>query len=197
LTAPSVLAQEIKPSPTSQIPFVRAGLFYGRTGTAQGPSGYLEVNPIRWLGLCAFASRSQATSASDGGTEEAWDFSTGGCVTAHFPQVKGFLISPFVQMTYEKEHDRFTMLLDDGTLYKDGQDHVRHLLTPGVSVDRAIMKNGPRWAMRIGENFGSGPAAKNGRGLYLVGGVIFPLSHPAELGRPFRRMFGGKAQSAQ
>ena len=28
--------------------------------------------------------------------------------------------------------------------------------------------------------------------LYLVGGVIFPLGHPVELGRSFRRMVGRK-----
>jgi hypothetical protein len=196
LTAPSIPAQEIKSPSASNIPFVRAGFFYGRTGTSQGLAGYLEINPVRWVGLCVFASYSQGTSERDGGTAKAWDFLTGGCVAAHLPDVKGFLISPFVQATYEKEHDRFTMPLGDGALYQYGADHVRHLLTPGVSVDRAIVKNGPRWAVRIGKNYGSGPAAKNGKGLYLVGGVIFPLGHPAGLGRPFRRMFGGKDHAA-
>jgi hypothetical protein len=192
LAAPSVLAQQIGPSFKNHVPFTRVGYFYGRTGTAIGPSGYVEINPFRWLGFCAFASRSQATAEIDGGRVQAWDRSTGACATTHFPEMKGFLISPFIQITHQNYHNRISIPLEDGTSYEDGESRPHHLLTVGSSIDRAIVRNGPRWVVRIGRNFGDGPAAKNAGGLYVVGGVIFPLDHPAELGRSFRRMVGWK-----
>lgn len=192
LAAPSVPAQEIGPSFKNHVPFTRVGFFTGRTGTAIGTSAYVEINPFRWLGFCALASRSQATSEMDGAHVQAWDRSTGACVTAHSPEIKGFLVSPFVQMAYQNDHNRISIPLDDGTIYQDGEDHAYRLWTLGSSIDRAIVRNGPRWVVRIGKNFGDGPAAKNAGGLYVVGGVIFPLDHPVELGRSVRRMVGGK-----
>lgn len=165
------------------MPFLRVGLFGGRTGTALGPSGYVEINPLRWVGVCTFVSRSNATSGADGGTAHDWDFSTGMCVVGHAPEIKGVLISPFVQMSYQNNHTRFIMPLADGTFYRDGNNNLRRQWTLGTGIDRAIVRNGPRWAMRIGRNYGNGPEVNNAYGLYLVGGVIFPLDHPVELAR--------------
>jgi hypothetical protein len=191
-----VSAQGFGTSLGNRVPFVRSGYFYGRTGTALGSGGYLEINPSRWLGFCGFAAHSSATSERDGGRAHGWDFSTGVCITAHAPEAKGFLISPFVQIAYQSDHGRLVIPLDDGTTYQEGEDHGRHLLTVGASVDRAIVKNGPRWVVRVGRNLGDGPAAKNAKGLYLVGGVILPLSHPVELGQSLRKMVGGNRHAA-
>jgi hypothetical protein len=110
--------------------------------------------------------------------------------------MKGFLISPFVQMAYQNEHDRIVIPLGDGTSYQDRDDHMHRVWTIGPTIDRAITKNGPRWVARIGKNLGDGPAVKNAEGLYFVGGVIFPLDHPVELGRSLKRMVGWKPPAA-
>jgi len=65
----------------------------------------------------------------------------------------------------------------------------------GVMVDRAIVKDGPRWAVRAGRNFGAGPSVQNAGGVYAVGGVIFPLDHPVLLGRSFKRRIGLKPET--
>jgi hypothetical protein len=106
--------------------------------------------------------------------------------------MKGFRISPFVQMTYQNEHDRVVIPLDDGTSYLDRDDPIHRIRTVGTTIDRAITKNGPRWIARIGKNFGDGPAANHADGLYFVGGLVFPLDHPVELGRSLRKMVGWK-----
>jgi hypothetical protein len=190
LAGSPVLAQQITASPTNRNSYARIGLYFGRAGIAQGPGGYLEIDPFRWLGFCAIASHSQTVHVVDGGHARVSDFSAGGCVTAHLPEIKGVLISPFVQMTYQNEHDRIVLPLDDGTSYVDRDDPMHRIRTVGTTIDRAITKNGPRWIARIGKNFGDGPAANNGGGLYFVGGLIFPLDHPVELGRSLRRMVG-------
>ena len=174
------------------MPLVRAGLYYGRTGTALGTGVSLEVNPIRWFGLCGFASRSRATTVNENLPVEEWDTAVGACATAHLPEVKGFLISPFAQWAQQSDHNRVNIPLGDGTTYQQTQGQMHHLWTVGSAVDRAIVSNGPRWAVRIGRNIGSGPAAENAGGLYAVGGIIFPLDHPIELGRSFRRFVGLK-----
>jgi hypothetical protein len=171
---------------------MRAGVYFGRTGVAKGPGAYLEINPLRWLGFCAIASHSQTSQEIEGGVVRVSDSSVGGCITTHFPEAKGFLISPFVEIAQQVEHDRFTMPLDDGTTYRDGSDGRHRAWLVGSAIDRAITKNGPRWSVRIARNFGAGPAAKNFAGLYVVGGLIFPLDHPVELGRSFRRMVSWK-----
>jgi len=185
---PPVLVQNLGISHENRIPFLRAGIFYGRTGTAKGPSSYLEINPSRWFGFCGFAARSGAASQPDGAAVQTWDFTSGVCVTAHAPEVKGFLISPFVQIEYQSDHDHISFPLGDGTFYQESDNHQRHVMTYGTTIDRAIVKNGPRWAIRAGKNYGGGPAANNAGGLYLTGGVIFPLDHPVELSRSFRKM---------
>jgi hypothetical protein len=185
-SAPSLLAQGFESQSRNPVPFLRIGLFGGRTGTALGPSGYAEVNPLRWVGVCAFASRSNATSGTNGGTAHDWDFSTGMCVVGHASEIKGVLISPFVQMAYQNNHTRFIMPLADGSFYHEGRDDMRRQWTIGVGIDRAIVKNGPRWAMRVGRNYGNGPEVNNAHGLYLVCGVILPLDHPIELARSLR-----------
>jgi len=181
--ARSAKGQGLAPRPDNQVAFARIGLLAGRTGTALGPSGYVEINPIRWVGFCAIVSRSNATSDPDGGRARDWDFSTGACVTAHAPQIKGFLISPFLQMEYLNNHERFAMAEADGIIYRDSDDRLRRQWTVGTSVDRAIVRNGPRWAIRLGKNFGRGPASSEAGGLYFVGGLIIPLDHPKMLGR--------------
>ncbi len=193
--APS-MAQESAPQFRNGIPFVRTGLYFGRPGIAEGPGGYLEINPLPWLGFCAIVSHSQTTHEIEDGQARVSDLSVGGCVTAHLPERKGFRISPFVQRTRENEHNRFDIPLGDGTIYRDG-DNERHRVWPvGVTIDRAIVKNGPRWVARIGKNFGDGPAANNAEGLYFVGGLLFPLDHPVELGQSMRRMVGRKTPAA-
>jgi hypothetical protein len=99
-------------------------------------------------------------------------------------------------MANQNEHDRFAVLLDDGATYRDGDDGRHRAWLVGPTIDRAIARNGPRWAVRIARNFGGGPAAKNAGGLYFVGGLIFPLDHPIELSRSFRRMVSGKKSHA-
>jgi hypothetical protein len=194
---PPVLGQEIGGSVGNQMPFLRAGFLYGRIGVTKGPSGYLEVNPSRWLGVCTFVARSRSThEIEEGGHAKVSDFSVGGCVTAHLPERQGFLLSPFVQMAYQYDHIRVTLPLGDGTTYQEAQDHKRLLWTIGATMDRAIVKNGPRWVARIGRNFGEGPAVENAGGVYVTGGVIFPLSRPGDLGRSFRRIVGRKATPA-
>jgi len=190
--APAVLAQQIGPSHNNRVSFARAGLFYGRTGSALGTGAYVEVNPIRWLGFCAFASHSRATSETEDGPVLEWDAAIGVCATIHLPEKKGFLVSPFVQMAYQSDHNRIDIPVGDGTIFRVQQNQMHRLWTVGPAIDRAIVRNGPRWAVRIGKNFGAGPAVTNLGGLYVVGGVIFPLDHPVELGRSFRRMVGLK-----
>jgi hypothetical protein len=102
LSGSPVLAQKTTPPLRNRIPYVRAGLYLGRTGIAQGPGAYLEINPFRWLALCAIASHSQTVHVVDGDHARVSDFSVGGCVTAHLPEIKGILFSPFVQMTQYK-----------------------------------------------------------------------------------------------
>jgi len=114
----------------------------------------------------------------------------------HSPEVKGFLISPFVQIAVQSDHRRLVIPLNDGTTYQDGAHQQRVLWMLGSTVDRAIVKNGPRWAVRAGKNFGGGPAVKNAGGLYLVGGLIFPLDHPVKLARSMPRMVGLKPHPA-
>jgi len=192
LTGSPVLARKTTHSLRNRIPYMRVGLYFGRTGIAQGPGAYLEINPFRWLGLCAIASHSQTVHVVDGDHARVSDFSAGGCVTVHLPEMKGFLISPFFQMTYQNEHDRVVIPLDDGTSYLDRDDPIHRIRTVGTTIDRAITKNGPRWIARIGKNFGDGPAANHADGLYFVGGLVFPLDHPVELGRSLRKMVGWK-----
>jgi hypothetical protein len=193
LAAPSLRAQVLALKSPERVPFVRAGVFTGRSGSAIGPSAYLEINPLRWLGVCAFASQSHATSNAYGGKAQDWDFSTGVCVTVHAPEMKGFLISPFVQMGFQNNHERLAIPLGNGAFYRDGDDHMRRQWLVGPTIDRAIVKNGPRWAVRIARDFGKGPAANDAAGLYVVGGVIVPLDHPVELAKSFRRLTGFKS----
>jgi len=171
---------------------VRAGLYYGRTGTALGTGVSLEVNPIRWFGLCAFGSQSRATTVNENDPVKEWDAVFGACATTHLPQMKGFLISPFFQWAYQSDHQRVDIPLSDGTIYQETHGEIHHLWTVGSAVDRAIVTNGPRWMVRVGRNIGSGPAAQHAGGLYAVGGIVFPLDHPVELARSFRRMVGWK-----
>ena len=180
---------------SNTIPFARVGFLGGRSGTSLGPSGYVEINPIHWVGVCLFVSYSNASSNYAGGRSHQWDASTGTCVTAHAPEIKGLLISPFVQMSYQNDHERIAIPGGDGTFYKDGDDHVRRMWTAGAGIDRAIVKGGPRWAVRIGKNFGKGPAVENAWGLYVVGGIILPLDHPIRLMNSLR--FGYRAESAK
>jgi len=120
--APRVRAQAPAATGTDKISFVRAGVFLGRSGSAIGPTLYVEVNPLRWLGVCAVAAQSQSTSSEAGGVADDWDFSSGFCVTAHAPAMKGFVISPFAQVGYQNNHERFAMRLADGDLYRDGDN---------------------------------------------------------------------------
>ena len=191
------LAQEVVPALKPGLPILRTGLFFGRTGTAEGPSLYLEVNPIRWVGFCGILSHSKTTYGIDGGKARVTDISTGACVTLHSPEIKGFLISPFGQISHQDEHNRIAIPLPDGTIYHDGDNNLHHIWTAGTTVDRAIIRNGPRWVVRVGKNFGDGPAVHNAEGLYFVGGVIVPLDHPVELRRSFQRMVGWKPHETE
>jgi hypothetical protein len=195
-SAPSVLAQQAGPPPENRVSFARAGVFLGRTGSALGSGAYVEVNPIRWVGVCAFAAHSRATFVTEGKPVQDWDSTIGVCVTSHLPMWKGFLISPFLQMAYQSDHDRVDIPLGNGATYRYEQNQMYRLWTAGPSIDRAIVKDGPRWQVRIGENFGNGPAVKRAGGVYAVGGVIFPLDHPVKLGRSFKRMIGLKPKTA-
>jgi hypothetical protein len=192
LSTSPALAQQSVIQQRTRIPFLRAGVYFGRTGVAKGPGAYLEINPFRWLGFWVIASHSQTSHEIEDGLVRVSDSSFGGCITTHFPEVKGFLISPFVEMAQQTEHDRFTMPLDDGTIYHDGSDGGHRAWLVGPAIDRAITKNGPRWSVRIARNFGGRPTAKNFAGMYFVGGLIFPLDHPVELGRCLRRMASWK-----
>jgi hypothetical protein len=189
---PPTLVQQVsgRTNEDRQVSVIRLGGFFGRTGSAIGSSVYVEINPIRWIGLCGIAAHSRATSINEGDPVLEWDSTVGGCVTSHLPSIKGFLISPFAQYTVQTDHNRVTVPLGAGANYMYTQNQTNHLWTAGASIDRAIVKDGPRWIARIGENFGKGPAAHNADGLYLVGGIIFPLDHPVKLARSFPRMVG-------
>jgi len=176
-------AQELSSPADTRVAFVRVALLAGRTGTALGPSGSIEINPFRYVGFCAFAAQSDATSDPGGGRAHDWDFSTGACVTGHTPLMKGFMISPFLQFEYLNNHERFIMAEANGAIYRDGADNMRRQWTFGSQVDRAIVRNGPRWALRIGRNIGKGPSSSEAGGLYFVGGLILPLDHPKLLAR--------------
>ena len=197
LSRQPVLAQEIAPALKARVPFMRTGLLFGRTGIAEGPGAYVEINPIRWVGFCGIVSHSETTYGIDGGKARVTDLSTGGCVTVHPPEIKGFLISPFGQISNQNEHNRIAIPLADGTIYHDGDNHLLHIWTAGATVDRAITQNGPRWVARFGKNFGDGPAVKNAEGVYFVGGVIVPLDHPVELRQSFQRMVGWKPHATE
>lgn len=194
--APAALAQQNVPSHgTADRPaIVSVGFLFGRTGDATGSSAYLEINPVRWLGFCAFAAQSRATSTTDDGLVHEWDSSSGGCITTHFPLWKGFLISPFAQFSHQRDHVHIAFPLSGGATDAEMDSSTHRLWGAGVMVDRAILKNGPHWAVRAGRNFGPGPAVQNAGGVYAVGGVIFPLDHPVLLGRSFKRMIGLKAK---
>ena len=191
---PAALAQQTAPahSTTDRPAIVSVGFLFGRTGDAVGSSAYLEINPVRWLGFCAFAAQSRATSATEDGLVQEWDSSSGGCITTHFPQWKGFLISPFAQFSHQRDHVHIAFPLSEGAMDAEMDSRTHRLWGLGVMVDRAIVKNGPRWVVRAGRNFGAGPAVQNAGGVYAVGGVIFPLDHPVLLGRSFKRMIGLK-----
>ena len=175
LSASPTPAQESVVHQRARIPFVRAGLYLGRTGVAKGPGAYLEINPFRWLGFCAILSHSHTTHEIEGGRARVSDLTAGGCITAHFPEIKGFLISPFIEMAHQKEHDRFTIPLDDGTTYHDGSDGRHRALLVGPAIDRAITKNGPRLVFR--------PAAKTDARPPQKPGPPFSLEGPIDLGR--------------
>jgi hypothetical protein len=195
--APAALAQQGAPVyPAADRPaIVSLGFLFGRTGDATGSSAYLEINPLRRLGFCAFAAQSRATSATDDGLVHEWDSSAGGCITTHFPQWQGFLVSPFAQFSHQRDHVDIAFPLSDGAMDAEMDSKTHQLWGLGVMVDRAIVKNGPRWAVRAGRNFGAGPAVQNAGGVYAVGGVIFPLDHPVLLGRSFKRVIGLKPKS--
>jgi hypothetical protein len=192
LPANQLLAQEALPSLDNGVSFLRAGYFYGRSGTATGPTVYVEANPIRWVGVCAIVAKSHASSGVDGGTAQLWDSSAGGCFSGHLPMFKGLLISPFGQVLNQRTRDVISIPLGGGQFYVDGQLHTSPVWTFGSAIDRAIVKDGPHWAVRIGRNVGQGDSAKYAGGIYAIGGVIFPLDHPVALGRSFRRFVGWK-----
>jgi len=194
---PAALAQQSAPlHPTADRPaIVSVGFLFGRPGDATGSSAYLEINPVRWLGFCAFAAQSRVTSATDDGLVHEWDSSYGGCITTHFPQWKSFRISPFAQFSHQRDHVHIAFPLSDGAVDAEMDSKTHQLWGLGVMVDRAIVKNGPRWAVRAGRNLGAGPAVQNAAGVYAVGGVIFPLDHPVLLGRSFKRMIGLKPKN--
>jgi hypothetical protein len=170
--------------------FLKFGLFMGRSGTAVGPNGYLEFNPVRWAGICAVVAQSSAAANADGGRAHDWDFSSGLCATGHLPPLKGLLISPFAQLEYENNHERIAIPIAPDVApnlyFTDGDNHMRRQWILGAMFDRAIMKNGPHWALRIGRDYGKGPAAQNAEGLYCVSGLLFPLDHPVRLAKSFK-----------
>ena len=186
----SGFAQQVAFPVVDRVSALEAGVLYGRTGSATGFSAYVEVNPIRWVGICAFVSQSRATSEAEDGLVHAWDSSSGGCVTTHLPRWKGFLVSPFAQFSHQRDHQHIDIPVGDGTTYVEMDSHTHRLWGPGASVNRAIVKDGPQWMVRIGRNFGAGPAAKNASGIYAVAGILFPLDHPVALSRSFKRMVG-------
>ena len=122
VSSPPVAMAQQSPAPARRkVPLLRAGLYYGRTGTALGTGVSVEVNPIPWFGLCAFASRSRATTMNQNDPVVEWDAAAGACATAHLPEVKGFLLSPFVQWTQQSDHNRVSIPLGDGATYQQSQ----------------------------------------------------------------------------
>lgn len=177
---------ERKPAP--KFSHINLGLFWGRSGAANGPSGFVEFDPIRWLGVGVFASDSSGAANMYGGRAYGWSF-TGGLVFAvHPPKIKGFDISPFAQAGFNHDHGRLIIPLGiPGMYWKDGDNPERYTWTVGPSVSRQLFKNGPSWSFRIGRNFGPVTAAQHGGGLYAVGGLVFPLDHPIALAKSFGR----------
>lgn len=192
LFCPGSWAQDGSHEATNRVPIVRVGVSFGRNGISQGFGGYVEVNPIHWAGFCAVISQSRTTHGVEGGDAQVSDMSMGGCITGHLPPIRQLLISPFMQLVNQREHNRINYPLDDGTVDHDGDDETHRVWTVGATIDRAIVPSGPRWMIRVGKNFGEGPAANNAAGIYFVAGIILPLDHPRTLSRSLRRIVGPK-----
>lgn len=174
--------------PARNFSLVKLGLLWGRSGAANGPNGYIEFDPIRWFGVGLFAADSSGAANMYGGRAYGWSFTGGLLFVVHPPRIKGFEISPFAQVGFNHDHGRLIIPLGmPGLYWKDGDNPERYTWTVGPSISRQLFKNGPSWDFRIGKNFGPVTAAQHGGGIYAVGGLVFPLDHPLELVRSFRR----------
>lgn len=174
--------------PASKFSHINLGLFWGRSGAANGPSGFVEFDPIRWFGVGVFASDSWGAANMYGGRAYGWSFTGGLLFAVHPPKIKGFDISPFAQVGFNHDHGRLIIPLGiPGVYWKDGDNPERYTWTVGPSISRQLFKNGPSCSFRIGKNFGPVTAAQHGGGLYAVGGLILPLDHPIALAKSFRR----------
>ena len=179
------IAQQ-KPAP--KFSHINLGLFWGRSGAANGPSGYLEFDPMRWFGVGLFASDSSGEKNMYGGRAYGWSFTGGLLLAIHPPKVKGFEISPFAQVGFNHDHGRLIIPLGiPGVYWKDGDNPERYTWTVGPSISRQLFRNGPSWEFRVGKNFGPVTAAQHGGGLFAVGGLVFPLDHPLALAKSFVR----------
>lgn len=194
--APSLFAQGVQPpsnppainlqtEPEHTFSFVNVGLFAGRSGAANGPSGLVEFDPVRWFGVGLFASESSGGANMYGGRASSWSFSAGLLFTVHPRPVKKFLISPFAQVGFNHDHGRLIIPEGQGIYFRDGDDPENYTWTVGPSIERPLFKNGPRWSIRFGRNFGPVTAAQHGGGIYAVAGFVLPLGHPVALVKSF------------
>lgn len=167
--------------------FVNVGVFAGRSGAANGPSGFVEFDPIRWFGVGLFASESTGAQNMYGGRAYGWSFSSGLLFAVHLPAIKGVEISPFGQAGFNHDHGRLIIPAGDGIFFRDGDNPERYTWTVGPCIERPLFKNGPHWSVRVGKNFGPVTAAQHGGGVYAVGGFVLPMDHPITLVKSFKR----------
>lgn len=175
-------------APQPKFSHINLGLFWGRSGAAAGPAGFVEFDPIRWFGVGLFAADSWGAQNMYGGRASGWSFTGGLLFAIHPPKIKGFDISPFAQVGFNHDHGRLVIPMGvPGVYWSDGDNPERYTWTVGPSISRQLFKNGPSWSFRIGKNFGPVTAAQNGAGIYAVGGLVFPLDHPLRLAKSFVR----------
>lgn len=184
---PPIQVHNTDQQPSNDHSFLNLGLLWGRSGAANGPTGFFEFDPMHWFGVGLFASESSGAQNMYGGRASGWSFTGGLLFTGHLPEMRGFRISPFAQVGFNHDHGRLIIPLGNGLYWSDGDNPERYTWTVGPSIERRLFKNGPLGSFRIGKNFGPVTAAQHGGGIYAVAGLEFPLDHPVRLLKSFAR----------
>jgi hypothetical protein len=165
----------------AKVPFVGAGIFEGRSGTALGPSFYTEVSPDRWFGIYGLFAQSHISNYQTQGVNASLkDFSPEIGIAPHLWEMKRMRVGGFFQGGYT--NCRITASYPDGyggvVLYRQS-DH-EWLFTGGADF-RVRVASMASVAVRAGKNFTGGLAASQGGGIYLnIGLVVNPVgfNHP-------------------
>jgi hypothetical protein len=182
----SASAQTFESSGTKSMPFMRFGVYAGRSGTSLGQAGVFEVNPLwhRQIGFYALISHSSISTESHGALASNHDVWAGAGVTFHAPPLAGFFFSPFFQTGCSENHNRALFPDGDGGFVRAGHGNDLYLATAGTEISREIRHSFVRWAVRLGKNIEAGPADHTAGGIYMMGGVV--LENPVQ---QIRKMF--------